>query len=137
MSEFKSQVGTSKEQSQRLIDLGVNTDTADLSRGYHDILYTFPYKETKHFLVKNKGTDRIDNFNVMPSWSVDRLIEMLNYQVVYEGYKYEPIIDVSGAAYVNVNTKDAVVGWTNDNRYDDLIDCIEWLIKQGVFRYVK
>jgi exonuclease SbcC len=38
---------------------------------------------------------------------------------------------------INVNTKDAVVGWTNDNRYDDLIDCIEWLIKQGVFQYDK
>ena len=64
---------------------------------------------------------------VKPAWSLHRLIEMLNYQVRYNGKTYEPAIAIDGMAYYDVCTDDTIVGWSGD-LYIDAIDCIEWLI---------
>lgn len=76
--EFKSQIGTTKEQSKKLVDMGINPDTADLSISTTGILYTFPYKETKYFVFKNKIILRNNIYlDVIPSWSLHRLIEIV------------------------------------------------------------
>lgn len=61
-----------------------------------------------------------------------RLIEMFNYQVIHNGKKCEPIIAIDGMAYKDVCSDDPIVGWSGD-LYTDVIDCIEWLIKEGYF----
>ena len=92
--EFKSQIGTTKEQSKRLVDMGINPDTADLSISSTGILYTFPYKETKYFAIKNKITSR-DNihFNVIPSWSLHRLLEISGQRAISPFSQIENLYD--------------------------------------------
>lgn len=83
---------------------------------------TTPYKEVDKFYHKV----------VIPAWSLHRLIEMLNYQIIHNGKKYEPVIALDGMAYQDVCSNDAIVGWSGD-LYTDVIDCIEWLIGEGYF----
>lgn len=67
--KFNSSVCTSIEQSQRLLKLGLNPETADMhhykwSEGYWDI-YTCP----------PRGSDSC----YIPAWSLHRLLCMLDY----------------------------------------------------------
>lgn len=53
-----------------------------------------------------------------PAWSLHRLLTMLDYDVQTDG-RY---ISLPNYGFVK-----------NDNIYDNVIDCIEWLIKDGYF----
>ena len=108
--EFKSQIGTTKEQSKRLVDMGINPDTADLSISSTGMLYVFPYKNTKYFAIKNKTTLKNNIYlDVTPSWSLHRLIE---------------IAEKSGLDNVYIE----------DNWYDEIIAIIQSYIHLG---YIK
>ena len=115
---FNSQICTTKEQSERLLALGLKKETADMSIhiGLEYPIIT-PYKEVDKFYHKV----------VAPAWSLHRLIEMLTYQVIYNDAKYEPVIAIDGMAYQDVCSDDSIVGWSG-GLYIDVIDCIEWLI---------
>lgn len=66
--KFNSQICTTKQQSERLLALGLKKETADMS--IHTGLeypITTPYKEVDKFYHKV----------VIPAWSLHRLIEML------------------------------------------------------------
>ena len=79
--EFKSQVATTKEQSERLLALGLKKDTADM---WHIITTKdwkgndIPKKKQKSWIsfdgfVLNVGFDQFDR---IPAWSLHRLVEM-------------------------------------------------------------
>ena len=102
--EFKSQICTTIEQSERLITLGLKKETADMSISTQSfdtdngIKYSLiPYSECKYRIM----------YNIIPAWSLDRLIEML------EDYK----VDL----------------YTGLNRYDEIIALIQSLIHIGGF----
>lgn len=117
--KFNSQICTTKIQSERLLALGLKVETADMvGSELSEVPICHPYKR-----IKGLASD---------FWSLHRLIEMLNYQVIHNGKKYEPVIALDGMAYQDVCGDDAVVGWSGD-LYTDVIDCIEWLIKEGYF----
>jgi hypothetical protein len=123
--KFNSQICTTKEQSERLLALGLKKETADMhhykwSEGYWDI-QPCPVRGSEPCYI--------------PAWSLHRLLSMLTYQVIYNGAKYEPVIALDGMAYQDVCTNDPVVGWSS-NLYTDVIDCIEWLIGQEQFNPV-
>lgn len=139
--EFNTEICTNKEQSKRLIDLGLNPNTSDMhhyrwSEGYWDIQNCPP---------------RGSNSNFIPAWSLHRLIAMLPDEVKMLPEVIKNIPDetkkLSMATTINCFvpklTKNYVFytdwcGWTkifneNDNMYDNIIDCIEWLIKENHF----
>jgi hypothetical protein len=121
--KFNSQICTTKEQSERLLSVGLDKETADMAIISHprkDIEWKLPITEVS-------ATTKY-----IPAWSLHRLIEMLNYQVIHNDKKYEPVIAIDGMAYQNVCNDDAVVGWHGD-LYTDVLDCVEWLIKEGYF----
>ena len=129
--KFNSQICTNKEQSERLLALGLKKETADcqyaaLVVDWKGNLITNPkwrfYDHNKGFIVQN-----FERMERIPAWSLHRLIEMLNYQVIHNGKKYEPVIAIDGMAYQDVCSDDPIVGWSGD-LYTDVIDCIEWLI---------
>ena len=66
--EFKSQICTTKEQSERLLALGLKKETSDMCMdtimGY---VYTYPCKYIE---------DTHPNWHLTPLWSLHRLIEM-------------------------------------------------------------
>mgnify|MGYP003300455559 CR=1 FL=1 len=65
--KFNSQICTTKEQSERLLSLGLKRETADMClHGTVDIPFTQPFSS----LVK------IASFPIIPAWSLHRLIEI-------------------------------------------------------------
>ena len=65
---FKSQMCTTKEQSKRLIDLGLNPNTADMK--------LIPYTSEAISIDYNDGN--ILEEDLYPAWSLHRLMEIGN-----------------------------------------------------------
>ena len=126
MSEFnfKSQICTTKEQSERLLALGFKKETADCRHR--------PYTDAEglptHFAdsLPPKWEDDI------PAWSLHRLI------------KFAPIVLYSRPVLYLTTLGESVFYCTEDNDetyeksfsahlnlYDNMIDCIEWLVSNG------
>ncbi len=107
---FNSQVCTSREQSDRLLKLGVKAETADMTRNsFNKLTYDIPYVAAVRFLIPNKGIKFSD---IEPAWSLDRLIDMLNDNDTPEEYKIEL--------------------YTKNNRYDEIIVTIQNLIRKKI-----
>ena len=124
--EFNTQICTNKEQSKKLIDLGLNPNTADMhhyrwSEGYWDIQNCPP---------------RGSNSNFIPAWSLHRLINMMPYEL--DKYNYTIHVTQTGVEYSGIfdsayGIESLVSKYSSDNLYDNIIDCIEWLIKENYF----
>ena len=118
---FKSASCTSREQSERLLALGLKKETADMFYDYckDRIGYTW-------YLVPKPAT--LGDKRSIPAWSLGRLLEIC-------GKDRLPIsFHKKGKVKIRVNhihpTHDGRSGY---NYYDSIIDCIEWLIKEGYF----
>ena len=101
--KFNSAVCTSIEQSQRLLEMGLNPETADMVH--------VAFVEGC-FMIRPYGwlsTTEIDMENFIPAWSLHRLIEL-----------YKDVEDTSMWSLENVN-------------YNRLIQCIGLAIKHGAF----
>ena len=109
---FKSQICTTVEQSQRLLSLGLKKETADM-------YYRF-YNENTYEINPTWETiweDRNDYKKIIPAWSLHRLIEMIKDGAIRkDGTDEDLFLDISG-----------------DELYDGTIESIEWLIKEGYF----
>lgn len=143
MSEFnfKSQIATSREQSERLLALGLKAETADicLQSTLNDVWSPYipiamPYSKVEAFDLSK------DVFRIIPAWSLGRLVEDLMPQTVtYRLNDY----------HLSLNLGEEMIGYFpprlsariraleyfygNDTILDDCISCIEWLIKEGYF----
>lgn len=118
---FNSQICTTKEQSERLLALGLKKETADM--WYPHFAKTYPVPLVDEVLT----TDDI------PAWSLNRLIEMMPFDVIPEGgfdncftliknYPKGYSVEYDGFSYYH-----------KENIYDTIIDGIEHLIKEGYF----
>ena len=110
--KFNSQICTTKEQSERLLALGLKKETADCVIMYYDGWHV---GEAEHF--------DFDKDPVEPAWSLHRLIEMCNNTQV----------GMTIGIYHDEVTVDGDLFEVFDNTYDNLISIIEWLIKGGHF----
>lgn len=127
--EFKSQICTTKEQSERLLALGLKKETADvyydLSTGITEVPYT--EVELQRELEKN---------DILPAWSLHRLIEMIPLDIWHTEYENGPRLKHTfwfckhASSYNSVENIDFRA---HLNLYDNIIDCIEWLINEGYF----
>lgn len=112
MLKNKTMVCTSIEQSNRLVELGINPKTADMGwfKAYslREEIYK-PY--IKGYKLENHQSD-------IPAWSIYKLIEIISIDVTF---KNEFIV-------INNNTK---MFNSSTNIYDNLIDVIEYLIKDN------
>ena len=107
MSEFnfKSQICTSREQSERLLALGLKKETADMF--WWD-------NGCGSCAVISRPAEKEDGEygKVIPAWSLHRLIVLnldTDLPTAYEGIEGQK------------------------NIYDEVIDYTEWLIKEGYF----
>lgn len=78
-------ISTTIEQSKRLLELGINPDSADMCYAHANNLYSFPHKEVKCYS---------NIFNVTPAWSFYRLIEMVGSANCLFDEKIEDYYDV-------------------------------------------
>lgn len=115
---FKSQVCTSSIQSERLLSLGLKKETADMHWAYHSVTAT-------RYIVAHP-CDGVGE--CIPAWSLHRLIEIvpstINKMLWFSVTPYTALYD--SVDYIKSFD-------SKDNIYDNLIDCIEWLIEEGYF----
>lgn len=158
--EFKSQICTTREQSERLLSIGLKPETADMV--YHHTsskipaleweLKTKPPTQRGKFWTKERiarlarvGESGEDIFNRLwgndiPAWSLSRLLELLPTEIPdpKPGFKpHHPELIKKEQGYIlsiRRYTADCLVGTHIE---DDPIECcvsmIGWLIKQGYF----
>jgi hypothetical protein len=101
MKEFNSQVCTTKEQSQRLLDLGLKPETADMA-------WVCVTKEGLTQWVMTLNTPKNEPNIDIPAWSLHRLLLLCDVTTMF--------------------TRDIL-----ETAYDDKINVIENLIKNGYF----
>jgi hypothetical protein len=138
MSEFnfKSAICTSREQSERLLALGLKKETADmcLQSTLNDVWSPYipiamPYSKVEAFDLST------DVFRDIPAWSLGRLIKDLMPQSIghlelavgsdYAGY-YEDRCESESGMWWEYSSE------TSD-MFNNIILTIEWLIKEGYF----
>ena len=104
-TKFNSQICTTIEQSERLLALGLKKDTADMHHWESEgKIYTY--------------VGQMGDPNGIPAWSLHRLVSMLEEDFQSDGRFF--CLPMFGFD-------------KSDNLYDNIIDGIEWLIKEGYF----
>lgn len=115
--KFNSQIGTTIEQSKRLLELGLKPETADMSYyilDYEPVLIigmAQVYRET----IKGGKIIGKQNAEIIPAWSLHRLIEI------------RFAADDIGFSVYNIHNRNF------GSCYEILISAIEYLIDIGKF----
>ena len=130
---FDSQICTTREQSIRLLALGLRKETADMFIGIDwgkELAYD-----------KNGGyTSNLDAS--IPAWSLARLLEMLPNPIpisedlpTFHHYAYLDLSRVAVRYYWEDydGDKKALVSFYGKGFFAGVVDAIEWLIKEGSF----
>lgn len=146
MSEFNfsSQICTSRSQSERLLALGLKIETADCyhwqetdrygdgNGKWHCEILSEYNKDHNEYLYNVYGVDGSDEGFFIPAWSLHRMMEMMPGNVTSDdwlGVSFDEVSYYHGKG-------EGMIGWEYykvGNIYDSIIDCIEWLIKEGYF----
>lgn len=130
---FNSSICTSREQSERLLALGLKRETADCA--------LLPLTDKVTSVLVKPSTKDIKN--TIPAWSLHRLIEMLrsriniskdlpsiNHDAYLRMYK-------ASVSYIWFNCdgeEKILVGFYDDGFFGAVVDAIEWLIKEGYLK---
>lgn len=124
--KFNSQICTTREQSERLLALGLKKETADCRICP---LIVNP----NQYLIMDMGIQPLDK-DETPAWSLHRLMCLCPTDI--DRHKYAFYVSHDYVYYLDIITgynDDKPVGFFKDNPFDSLIDCIEWLIGKGYF----
>ena len=141
---FKSNVCTSRVQSERLLALGLKKETADCyywqstepmygeAAGiwYLETLDSKDSQEHFEYLDKNFGVCLADDEEhyFIPSWSLQRLLSMLPNDA-------PKIYWILNGANISIEFEDGDADFLphKGDIYEGVVKCIEWLIKAGYF----
>ena len=154
---FKSQICTSKEQSERLLGLGLKKETADMSY-FHTVGFEgndlwlpslSPYENVVKAPNYGEKTKIYLKSHTIPAWSLHRLIEIMPKRI--KNLKED--WDMCGHDIAFVITEELDVNYEEPfedepcynkyfyegNLYDKIVNSIEWLIQKGYFnkKYLK
>ena len=116
--KFNSQVCTTKEQSQRLLDLGLKPETADMvliKELAYDAVAHCTYDADTYMIRPIDYLEGERHRGHIPAWSLHRLLS-----IGING-------DYMGLWNININID------TVEDLFEQLIKLIEWTIKDGVF----
>ena len=137
--KFNSAICTSRVQSERLLALGLRKETADMTihikndDGWYVTAEPFyEWEDDMNTLPCLEETEPI-----LPAWSLNRLIEMMPMTLIEDRIYHEywelnvtPIMVI----YRNQDESNEWIGeCLGQGMYNNIIDCIEWLIKEGYF----
>lgn len=116
--EFNSQICTTREQSERLLALGLKAETADMTlQTSLDVYYTWSFQVTVEYF---EDRHLPPHTTILPAWSLHRLIEMADTYIEF-------------SPFTGVNFQDGSFSTNRDNDYDAIVDIIEWLIQKEHF----
>ena len=124
--KFNSAICTSKVQSERLLTLGLKKETADM--GWGNILFGGRKREwIEVAFPMEEHSERS-----LPAWSLARLVDMMPTMIERHNQIWELSINGDGVIYFRKDTT-ALIEAIANNVYDNMVSCIEWLIKEGYF----
>lgn len=131
--EFNTQICTTVEQSKRLLELGLDADTSDmlilpLPNGKELIVQKFA-DESGNLYYKIKG----EQWESSTAWTLHRLIAMLPDFFSNLGRQFNLKMDKCFLRYCTARNDEYIYFQQKDTLYDNIIDCIEWLIKENKF----
>lgn len=124
--EFELHLCTTKEQSKRLLSLGLKRETADMGwvKNLNGYGYTLAIAEDYSFID-------------IPAWSIGRLWEILPKELELYGDEVGPKVfqkSLDPQSNIEYKASDSDVPikyfWDGDI-YDRLIDCFKWLSESG------
>lgn len=120
---FNSQICTTKEQSERLLALGLKKETADMTYFNNEICLA----------ACNEMECPYDNL-VHPAWSLHRLIEMMPTYIDVVGYEWTlNILQGKRIVYTNDEKNSFLFAQGTTSLYDSIIIAIECLIQAEHF----
>lgn len=126
---FNSQICTSREQSERLLALGLKKETADCVVTLIGSKDRLIHTEEPIYVTESLNSKRIPNY---PAWSLHRLMEIIPSEIHMEDYYL--ILGVSfDCVYYADNEYAEVFQSFEGTAYSCIIKCIEWLIKECYF----
>ena len=135
---FKSQICTTRQQSERLLALGLKKETADI---VHFFSQSLAQEWTIVPLANDETARNIQGLEI-PAWSLGRLLEMLPSPIpISENlptFNHYAFLDLSAESVVycweDYNGADrALVGFTGNGFFAAVVDATEWLIKEEYF----
>lgn len=119
-----NQICTTKEQSSRLLEAGVNPKTADMYLDEFECPVAFGYGRVELYVDKDMA---------FPAWSLSKMIGMMPDQVECEGYNYylfmlprDKEFTIKYSAGSNL-----AQSYCRESLFDAIAEMIEWLIKEG------
>lgn len=129
--KFNSQVATSRVQSERLLALGLKKETADM--------YLCPSVDGTIYQVVQLPDSSFAEDEI-PAWSLHRLVMLMPKCVRAHSsgddsprlHPYVPKFDYQGVTIENIDEILAEF-YQHTDLFGNIIDCIEWLIKEGYF----
>lgn len=158
--EFKSQICTTREQSKRLLALGLKPGTADMVYHYTKSkvpaleweLQTKPPTSRGEFWTPKRiakltfpfhkhpdgtpmtGEEVFDELwgKDVPAWSLSRLLELLP-QYIDEEENVQLMIEPPLIVYYDTQYKGQHHFTTNPNIFENCVSMIDWLIDNGHF----
>lgn len=133
---FNSQICTTREQSERLLALGINKETADMTihikndDGWYVTAEPFyEWEDDMNTLPSLEETEQL-----LPAWSLHRLIEMMPYCIEMNNKYWCLQISKGYVRYAHNGIEKPYIGYIQKlNTFDAIIECIEWLTKEGCF----
>ena len=106
--KLNSQICTTREQSERLLALGLKKGTADMTlQTALDVCYTFPFQEViKYFENRHLPPHP----TILPAWSLHRLIEIAqlpnDWQCISGDWYCEIIAHIQSMVHLNEFNKE-------------------------------
>ena len=117
---FKSQICTTREQSERLLALGLKKETADMY--WLDHALTEDYEDWRAIPIYNDW-EEWQRYGI-PAWSLGRLIKLMPRTAILHTEEGNVRIDIDMYAIEIL---------VNDDSIAEAVSVIEWLIKEGYF----
>lgn len=117
---FNSHICTTREQSERLLLLGLKKETADMVHSTIVVLDNLVDLISGHpWTARQEVTD-----NWYPAWSLGRLIKLMPRTAIMHTQEGDTRIDIDMYAIEIL---------VNDDPIAEAVSVIEWLIKEGNF----
>lgn len=121
---FKTKISTTREQSEKLLALGVKPETADMC---YNLYFASAPPE-----INNYGADLYKDRCFIPSWSLARLLEMMP-KYIDKREEVLLMIEPPIIAYYDTQYKGQQHFTTYPNIFENCISMIDWLIRNGHF----
>ena len=135
---FDSQICTTREQSERLLALGLKEETADMVHFFSQSLD----QDWTIVPLSDGETARYIQGLEIPAWSLGRLLEMLPSPIpisedlpTFRYYAHLNLSNMSVGYYWEDYDGEgrALVGFSGNGLFAAVVDATEWLIKEGNF----